>query len=97
MRRKAWLVTFGLFAVAGLLCAIGMGWAIASGVAIPDQDPTPTMVAHARFHDAIVDRILMAATVALAAGVLAFFYAGAALLVGVIRARRPRGHPKPLA
>jgi len=52
----------------------GLVWSVVTGVAIPDQDPTPAMRTYARFHMRIVNGLFLA-------GVLAFVAALASMLM----------------
>ena len=67
--RRWWLPIFLLFAAAVLLCG-SFAWAVVTGVVIPDQDPTPAMEAHFRFHSRIVDEVMTAAVGSLLAAII---------------------------
>jgi nitrate reductase gamma subunit len=56
-----------------MLCVIGFAWAIATGTALPDQDPTPAMAAYANRHEAISGTLMLAGLVVAACGVVAVF------------------------
>lgn len=78
MKPKLWLIPIAFFLLGGVLFVSGIGWAIASGVCVPDQDPMPAMQAYAQFHNRIVE-ILMSA------GMFAFVAAVVSALVLLIR------------
>lgn len=69
LQHKRWLIPIALLFLAGMLVVLGIGWAVITGVAIPDQDPTPAMQAYARFHDRIVNILLLAGSFAFLAAV----------------------------
>ena len=54
-----------------MLCVIGFAWAIATGVAVPDQDPTPAMVAYSNRHEAISGTLMVAGLAIALCGALA--------------------------
>lgn len=70
MRHKRWFIPLAFLLISVALFIAAMGWAVVSGVAIPDQDPTPAMQAHTRFHERIVDAFMLGAGVVLAAAVV---------------------------
>lgn len=57
-RRTAWALPLVLFAIGIALFFGGIGWAVATGVAIPYQDPTPEMQGYEAFHFRIVDPLM---------------------------------------
>jgi uncharacterized membrane protein YccC len=67
MRHRQWIILSITLGCGIVLFLASIGWAVVSGVAIPDQDPTPAMVAYARFHNRIVG-ILMGGGVLLVLG-----------------------------
>lgn len=83
MRYKMSTIPILLGAVSILLMITAVGWAFATGVCVPDQDPTPAMQARFRFHSRIVDHLLLAGMGTLAVGVIS-------LLVNFVRARIAR-------
>jgi hypothetical protein len=64
-RYKCWLIPGGVAALGIALFVGGFAWAIISGVAVPDQDPTPAMQAHARLHTRISQGIILTGLAAL--------------------------------
>lgn len=49
-----------LVLASGLLTGcFGIVWAVVTGVAVPDQNPTPAMQQRADFHNAIVSNLLL--------------------------------------
>jgi len=86
--RKRWLIPLGLLGRAMALFLGSILWAVATGVAIPDQDPTPAMVAHAKFHHRIIDALMLA-------GAVAFLGALLSVPVVLMRARQSRPAPAP--
>ena len=60
MRNKKWLIPVGLVVLAVVLVVGGFAWSFVTGVAVPDQDPTPAMREYAQFHMAIVNAFLFA-------------------------------------
>jgi hypothetical protein len=48
----------------------GLAWAIATGVAVPDQDPTAAMQERAQFHGRIVEILFVAGAISFLAAVV---------------------------
>ena len=63
----------------------GMGYAIITGVAIPDQDPTPAMQQRAAFHMRIVEVGMLSGGGLIALSLLAFCILGGIWIVGKYR------------
>jgi hypothetical protein len=59
MRHNKWLVPICLTVLALVLFFGGIAWAVGTGVAVPDQDPTPEMRAYARFHERIASVLML--------------------------------------
>ena len=74
------LVPWKLLASAVAFIVAGILWAVWTGVAIPDQDPTPAMQADARAHLRVVEGLMLG-------GVALFAIAFLSILLHV--ARRP--------
>ena len=55
--RSIWTVPLAFLAAGFGLVLSGIGWAVATGVAIPYQDPTPAMEAYEDFHLRISDTL----------------------------------------
>lgn len=83
MRHRKWLIPILFAAVAVMLMAVAMTWAVVTGVAVPDQDPTPAMQARFAHHMRIVDSLVLA-------GLVAFL--GALTSVLVLGVQAFRGH-----
>jgi hypothetical protein len=77
--RRPWTFPLALLAVGIGLFLGSIGWAVATGVAIPDPDPTPAMQTHAALHGQIV-------SVLMGGGVLLFVVA--LVWLGVVFFRR---------
>jgi len=81
------LVGFGLF-----VC--GIGYAVLTGVAIPDQDPTPEMQAQAHAEMQIVDLLMIAGGGIFLLSLLSF---GVLLIIWLIRrVQKKRPDPAPV-
>jgi len=85
MRHKKWLIPIGHAALALVFVGGGLAWGVVTGVAIPDQDPTPAMREYARFHMRIVDGLLLAGGLAF---VVALASVPALWAAAVLRKRR---------
>ena len=70
--RKDWVIPVSLLAV-GIAFLVGsLAWAVVSGIAVPDQDPTPAMQAHARFHYRIANGLMSGGLLFVLGSVLSF-------------------------
>lgn len=70
MRRSRWLIPLGFFGLGMLLFVGGFAWAIVSGVAIPDQDPSPEMQRYAAFHDGIAKLMVLTSLVLISGAIV---------------------------
>ena len=71
---RRWMIPVMLFGASAALFAASMGWAVVTGVAIPDHDPTPAMQAYARRHHRVVECLLVLSGLSLLSGVVSASY-----------------------
>lgn len=68
--RKLWLIPIGLTLAGGLAMFLGIAWAVNSGVAVPDPDPTTQVTPYATRHNTISQSILAVGLALFAAAVV---------------------------
>ncbi len=71
MRGRPWITLLITLGVGIVLFIGGFAYAVVTGVAIPDQDPTPEMVEYARFHDRIAQFLVISGLLLAVGSILA--------------------------